>query len=545
MDNSILKSFKLFGILRQEFLFKLNIWTVSAFLIGLFIFLPMVEVLWSLTSPSANWSHLKETVLFSYFSNSLILLLGTSFFSIIFGISSAWIISNYRFKYRKILEWTLVLPLAIPTYISAYAYFDILELFNPLLIWVRTNISFEIMQLLNNSLVYLVTIMVMASVLYPYIYLLARASFIRQGKQLRDAARSLGHNNKSIFWKIALPMARPAIVAGMSLVIMETLNDYGAVKYFGISTFTSGIFRTWLGMGDLTGALRLSGMLMLLIFSLLVIEKKLRSRSKYNEPLNFKPSTDKIQLSKNKSIIAVLCCSIPLMLGFIIPVSRLISWAWISRNSSSNLADVELILNSLGLATISSLIIVVIAIFLVFSARYYKSTLTAFSNRFAIVGYSIPGAVIAIGILLIAGHINNLTNYVLTGSLYLLIFAYIVRYLAVAWQPINAGIESNCDSLNHASKSLGASAFTSLTRVNLPLIKDTILTAGLLVFIDTIKELPLTLILRPFNFETLATATFDLSSQAQIVESSVPALCMIVIVLAPLIFLNYRLENTK
>tara|TARA_Y100001970_G_scaffold176360_1_gene214943 strand:- start:769 stop:1470 length:702 start_codon:yes stop_codon:yes gene_type:complete len=233
------------------------------------------------------------------------------------------------------------------------------------------------------------------------------------------------------------------------------------------------------------------------------------------------------------------------MLGFIIPVSRLISWAWISRNSSSNLADVELILNSLGLATISSLIIVVIAIFLVFSARYYKSTLTAFSNRFAIVGYSIPGAVIAIGILLIAGHINNLTNYVLTGSLYLLIFAYIVRYLAVAWQPINAGIESNCDSLNHASKSLGASAFTSLTRVNLPLIKDTILTAGLLVFIDTIKELPLTLILRPFNFETLATATFDLSSQAQIVESSVPALCMIVIVLAPLIFLNYRLENTK
>ena len=257
----------------------------------------MVEVLWSLTSPSANWSHLKETVLFSYFSNSLILLLGTSLFSLFFGISSAWIISNYRFKYRKILEWTLVLPLAIPTYISAYAYFDILELFNPLLIWVRTNISFEIMQLLNNSLVYLVTILVMASVLYPYIYLLARASFIRQGKQLRDAARSLGHNNKSIFWNIALPMARPAIVAGASLVIMETLNDYGAVKYFGISTFTSGIFRTWLGMGDLTGALRLSGMLMLLIFSLLVIEKKLRSRSKYNEPLNFKPSTEKIQLS--------------------------------------------------------------------------------------------------------------------------------------------------------------------------------------------------------------------------------------------------------
>ena len=542
LSNSIIKIFR---ILRQEFLFKLNFWTIPAFLIGLFIFIPMAEVLSSLTAYSSNWTHLKDTVLFSYLSNSLILIIGTASFSLIFGVSCAWIVSNYTFRFRKILEWLLVLPLAIPTYISAYAYFDILELFNPLLIWIRTNIGFEIMQLVNNSLVYLVTILVMASVLYPYIYLLARASFIRQGKQLSDAARTLGHNSKSIFWKIALPMARPAIVAGMSLVIMETLNDYGAVKHFGVPTFTSGIFRTWLGMGDLTGALRLSGILMLLIFSLLIFEKKLRSRSKYHEILNSKPSSEKKLLNKNKSIIAICCCSIPLALGFFIPVSRMISWAWISRNSASELDGIELIGNSLGLATITSLTIVAIATFLVFSSRYYKSAITYFSNRLAILGYSIPGAVIAIGILLFVAQVNHLTNYVLTGSLYLLIFAYIVRYLAVAWQPINAGIESNCDSLNHASQTLGSSAYTSLTRVNLPLIKDTIITAGLLVFIDTVKELPLTLILRPFNFETLSTATFDLSSQAQIAESSIPALYMIMIVLAPLIFLNYRLENIE
>ena len=545
MHNSTIKSFKLFVFLKQEFLFKLNIWTITTFLLGLFIFLPMAEILWSFTSPSSNWTHLKETVLFSYLSNSLILITGTVLFSLFFGISCAWIISAYNFRFRNIFEWILVLPLAIPTYISAYAYFDILELFNPLLVWIRTNINFETMQLVNNFLVYLVTILVMASVLYPYIYLLARASFIRQGKQLSDAARTLGHNNKSIFWKIALPMARPAIVAGVSLVIMETLNDYGAVEHFGIPTLTTGIFRTWLGMGDLTGALRLSATVMILIFFVIIIEKKLRSGSKYHELVNSKPLSDKIPLQKNKSIIAIICCSIPLMFGFVIPISRLISWAWISRSIASDIVGIELIVNSLGLAMVTSLGTVIIAIILVFSARYFKSAITYFSNRLAILGYSIPGAVIAIGMLLFSGQVNYLTNYVLTGTLSLLIFAYIVRFLAVAWQPINAGIESNCDSLNQASQTLGTSTFRSLTRVNLPLIKDTILTAALLVFIDIVKELPLTLILRPFNFETLSTATFDLSSQAQIVESSIPALSIIIMVLAPLIFLNYHLENSK
>ncbi len=545
MHNSTIKSFKLFVFLKQEFLFKLNIWTITTFLLGLFIFLPMAEILWSFTSPSSNWTHLKETVLFSYLSNSLILITGTVLFSLFFGISCAWIISAYNFRFRNIFEWILVLPLAIPTYISAYAYFDILELFNPLLVWIRTNINFETMQSVNNFLVYLVTILVMASVLYPYIYLLARASFIRQGKQLSDAARTLGHNNKSIFWKIALPMARPAIVAGVSLVIMETLNDYGAVEHFGIPTLTTGIFRTWLGMGDLTGALRLSATVMILIFFVIIIEKKLRSGSKYHELVNSKPLSDKIPLQKNKSIIAIICCSIPLMFGFVIPISRLISWAWISRSIASDIVGIELIVNSLGLAMITSLGTVIIAIILVFSARYFKSAITYFSNRLAILGYSIPGAVIAIGMLLFSGQVNYLTNYVLTGTLSLLIFAYIVRFLAVAWQPINAGIESNCDSLNQASQTLGTSTFRSLTRVNLPLIKDTILTAALLVFIDIVKELPLTLILRPFNFETLSTATFDLSSQAQIVESSIPALSIIIMVLAPLIFLNYHLENSK
>ena len=545
MDISILKSLKPLRILKQELLFKLNGWTVVSLLVGLFIFFPIGEILLSINSQSSNWSHLKETVLFTYFLNSFILVFGTAFISLIFGVSSAWLISNYQFKYGKILEWALVLPLAIPTYIAAYAYFDILELFNPLLVWVRNNINIEAMQLLNDSLVYFVTILVMSSVLYPYIYLLARSAFLKQGKQLRDAAKTLGYNEKSVFWKIALPMARPAIIAGVSLVVMETLNDYGAVKHFGIPTFTSGIFRTWLGMGDLVGALQLSAVLIFFIFLLLALEKQARSRSKYHDSLHSKPMSKKIILNKNKSTAAIACCLTPLILGFVIPLFRLMSWAWISRDKASALVSIEMISNSLGLSIISSISIVLIALLLVFTSRYFNSYVINFSNRLATLGYSIPGAVIAIGILLFTAQINAVTNFVLTGSLVLLVFAYIVRYLAVACQPINAGIETNCDSLNNASKSLGSSTYTSLRLVNIPLIKNTLITAGLLVFIDIIKELPLTLILRPFNFETLSTATFDLSSQAQIIEASLPALCMIAVVLVPLVYLNYRLDNSR
>ena len=279
-------------------------------------------------------------------------------------------------------------------------------MFNPLLVWVRNSINIEAMQLLNDSLVYFVTILVMSSVLYPYIYLLARSAFLKQGKQLRDAAKTLGYNEKSVFWKIALPMARPAIIAGVSLVVMETLNDYGAVKHFGIPTFTSGIFRTWLGMGDLVGALQLSAVLIFFIFLLLALEKQARSRSKYHDSLHSKPTSKKIILNKNKSTAAIACCLTPLILGFVIPLFRLMSWAWISRDKASALVSIEMISNSLGLSIISSISIVLIALLLVFTSRYFNSYVINFSNRLATLGYSIPGAVIAIGILLFTAQIN-------------------------------------------------------------------------------------------------------------------------------------------
>lgn len=537
--------------LGRGFLFKLNGWTLSALILGLLIFIPMAAVLWHLTNPSENWKHLEETVLTSYLKDSLILVLGTVFFSVLAGVSCAWLVSCCEFPGRKVLEWVLVLPLAVPTFIAAYAYFDLLAMIEekmiPLVIWARTKSleDLDTVIFLLDSLKYPVTILVMASVLYPYVYLLARASFSRQGSQLIEAARTLGYPPRSIFFRVALPLARPAIVAGASLVVMETLNDYGAVKHFGVSTFTNGIFRTWFNMNDLPGALRLAALLMLFILFLLVVERILRSGAKFEEKGTAARSFKRYRLGPAGSTLAILCCLLPLTFGFLIPLGRLSLWANESYEKILDSSFLELITNSLALAAASSLLIVLVATLLAFAGRYFKNPAVHATNRLAILGYSVPGAVVAMAILLIASPFNLSLGILLTGSLFTLLFAYLIRFLAVAWQPIDSGMEKNCDRLNEASQSLKASPLISLLKINLPLIRPSLWAAGLLVFVDTMKELPLTLILRPFNFETLSTRTYDLTSNSQIPESSVPAICIILVVVIPVIWLNRKMEARK
>ncbi len=536
---------RFFRNLRHEFRFKLNAWTLTALILGLLVFIPMAEVLWQLTDPAENWEHLKETVLGRYLKDSLILVTGTVFLSVVAGVSCAWLVTCCEFPGRKLFEWALVLPLAVPTFIAAYAYFDLLDMLTPLLIWVRINVSPDAMIFLSDFLVYPVTALVMASVLYPYVYLLARASFSSQGGQLIEAAQTLGYKPKSIFFRVALPLARPAIVAGASLVIMETLNDYGAVKHFGVSTFTTGIFRTWFALNDMSGALRLAALLMLFILFLLFLERILRSGAKFDEVKNAIRPFRRYRLNATGSILAILCCLLPLAFGFIVPLSRLCFWASATYEKIFDSTFVKLVTNSLTLAACASLLIVALATVLAFVGRYYRSAGVHASNRLAILGYSVPGAVVAMGILLVAGQLNMTFDVLLTGSFLTLIFAYLIRFLAVAWQPIDSGMEKNCDRLNDASQSLKSSALRSLFKINLPLIRSSLWAAGLLVFVDTMKELPLTLILRPFNFETLSTRTYDLTSQAQIPESSVPAICIILVVVFPVIWLNRKMEARR
>ncbi len=505
----------------------------------------MAEVILHLTIPAESWRHIRDTVLGQYIKGSLILVFGTATLSILLGVSSAWLVACCKFPGRKFFEWALILPLAIPTYIAAYSYFDLLDKLNPLLIWIRLNISTEVMILMSDVIVYPMTIIVLASVLYPYVYLVARAAFTQQSNQFIEAARTLGHGPHSTFWRTALPLARPAIVGGVSLVIMETLNDYGAVKHFNIPTFTTGIFRTWLSIGDLPGALRLAACLMVLILFLLVLEKWLRFGAKFHNNSQSDQSFKPYELNKKKSFLAIICCLFPLVIGFILPLSRLVYWASQTIENVFDSTFIILTFNSIAIAAAASFITVMLAVFLTFTTRYFGSRTINATNRLAILGYAVPGAVIAIGILLLAKQVNQATGWIMTGSLSMLVLAYIVRFLAVAWQPIDSGMERNCEQINNASRSLGVTAIQSLTNINIPLLRNALVTAGLFVFVDTMKELPLTLILRPFNFETLSTKTFDLAQQAQIPESSVPALCIILVSLLPLIWLNLQIRNTE
>ena len=531
--------------LAREFRFRLNGWTVAAVLLGLFLFLPMAEVLWHITSPAENWEHLRDTVLGRYLKGSAILVVGTAGLSLLLGVSTAWLVACCEFPGRRFFEWALILPLAIPTYIAAFAYFDLLDRLTPLLIWVRTNISPEAMTWLSDMMVYPVTTVVLAAVLYPYVYLVARAAFSRQGSRFAEAAQTLGHEPQSVFWRVALPLARPAIIGGLALVIMETLNDYGAVKHFGVPTFTTGIFRTWVSMGDLPGALRLAACLMVLILFLLLLEKWLRFGAKFHKTSPSDRPFQRYPLGKAKAGLAFLCCLVPLMIGFTLPLSRLAYWASLTGGKVLDATFLKLTLNSIGVATTTGLATVMIVLFLAFTARYFGSQAAGATNRLAILGYAVPGAVIAMGVLLVAGQVTQATGWILTGSLTLLVLCYVIRFLAVAWQPIDAGMERNCAQLNQASQTLGASPARSLFHVNVPLLRNALIAGGLFVFVDTMKELPLTLILRPAEFETLSTKTYDLVFQSQIPESSVPALCIILVSLLPVIWLNQQMRVPK
>ena len=534
---------QLFHYIKSEFYFKLNIWTFTSIIICFFIIVPIAAIGFQFDNYSENWNHLRSTVLGKYVFSTAILVFGTSFFSVIIGVLCAFFVSFCRFPGRKFFEWALILPLTIPTYIAAYSYYDILEFFNPLMILIREYLGFQAMNLTNDILVYICIILIFTSVLFPYVYLSTRASFLSQGNKLIEAANTLGYSPLDAFWKVILPLSRPAIIAGLSLVVMETVNDYGAVEYFGIPTFTVGIFRSWLGMNDFDSALKLSSYLLFFIFIFLFLEKKSRGNAKFDQKNDSIMTHRYINLNSYQKKLLIFLCSIPFLFGFIIPVSRLSIW---SISASPDFLDFDLfkiIVNSVFLALITSPIIVILSIFLLFSTKYFQSHIVKFFNKFAILGYSMPGAIIAMGMLLIFSRFNQITDILMTGTILSLLIAYIVRFLAVAWQPIDSNFEKKCSDINEASRNMGNPPISTLFKLNLPLIQKSILISFILVFIDIFKELPLTLILRPFNFDTLATLTFDLNKQAQIYEAAIPALIIIMVTVFPIILLNKKIEG--
>ena len=497
------------------------------------ILLPLAVPFVSLGTPSGEtWAHLVATVLPGYVVNTVLLSAGAAGLAGVIGTAAAWTISQYDFPGRGTLQWTLVLPLALPLYVSAQAFGGLFEYSGPVNhLWTAVVHAFApdtISYLSIRNLPGL--IIVSAFALYPYVYLTLRNWFESQAGRLLEAGRSVA-SERRVALRLALPLARPALIGGMVLVIMETLNEYGAPLYFGVSTLTTGIFRSWFALADIQAALRLAVLLLGLVFVFLTLERLSRRRARYAGDMSSGPAAITIRrrrLRSRRSVLAAIAVTgIPVFVGFVAPVGQLLSWA-VHADPAALRGFGELAGRSLGLAAVAAAGIGAVALVFAHSARTAPPRIGPAIANTATIGYAVPGAVIAVGMLQFARMLaGGLPGIALIGSVGLLMAAYGLRFLGVAFHPTSAAFEMNGNRLRESARSLGASSMAALFRGELPPMRRIIGGAAVLVFVDVLKELPLTLVLRPFDFETLATATFRLAGDERVVEASIPALILV------------------
>ena len=519
--------------------------------------IPVLVILLSLLQPQWEvWTHLRQTVLWLYISNSLLLAFGVGFGALLLGTGSAWLVSQYEFPGRRLLEWMLLLPLAIPAYIIAYTYTGLLDFAGP----VQTNLRewfdwrygdywFPEIRSLGGA------ILMLSLVLYPYVYMLARNGFREQAASLQEASRTLGLTTRQHFWQVALPLARPAILTGTALAMMEAFADYGTVQYFGVDTFTTGIFRTWFGLNNSLAAAQLAAMLTSFVLFLLVLEQWSRRKIRYYHQGQKDSRAPRKVLSGGRGLMVLGLCLLPLLFGFVVPAAQLSWWAWATWQDTLDERFVQLVWNSFSLAALAALLAVLLAVIFAYARRLRRDWLVLIPVRLAALGYAIPGTVIAIGVMLplafLDRHIDLLaeqwfgirTGLLFSGTLFALLLAYSVRFLAVSLHSVEAGLQRIRPNMDQAARSLGCSPRQVLWRVHVPLLRGSVVTALLLVFVDVLKELPATLILRPFNFNTLAVRTFELASDERLADASLSALAIVLVGLLPVIILARSMER--
>ena len=513
-------------------------WVIGALVVT--ILAPLVVVVTApFHAPAPEWSHVYRDVLPMHLLETTLLLGGTVLLTVVIGVLSAWLVAAYSFPLRGAMRWMLVLPLALPTYISAYTYAALLGPTGTISLWVHDLSGFrpDIVDLPG-------LIVVMALVLFPYVYLPARAVFASGLREQLEAARMLGARGTRRFLRVAVPLARPAIVGGAVLVAMETLNDYGAVKYYGIRTLTTAVFRSWTGLSDLGSALRVA--ILLLLFVVLLLWWERRSR------INRQQATDAVpmvrqRLTGKRAALATIWCLLVLVPGFLLPAGKLLLDAFTIDRTDTWAIDLIALRNTLGIATGAAFLTLLIALFLVFILRHERKSWTHGLVRAATLGYAVPGAVIAVGVMTAAGTIDRQAglSFTLIGTIGLLLYAFTVRFLAVAVQPLQGSLTRQHSNVDDAARMLGASPGRIFLRVNLPQLRPAILAAAMLVAIDVVKELPLTLILRPFNFNTLSTRVFEMARIEQLREAAAPALLIVLCVLPPLLFLDRQLARSE
>jgi iron(III) transport system permease protein len=508
----------------------------------------------ALSGTGADWPHLVQYVLPQAARNTFLLLLLVAVGAAVVGVASAWLIVAYDFPGRKIFAWALVLPFAVPPYLAAYAFAEFFHYLGPVQSGLRSLFGFassreywfpDIRSAWGAALV-------IGSVTYPYVYLSSRVIFLMQGRNIADAAQTLGAKPSRVFWRVLLPVARPAIVAGLALVLMETINDIGAVEHLGVRTLTLSVYSTWLNRGSLEGAAQIALVMLFLVFALLAAERIARQRQRFHtgRATQMKSRPPRKPLIGWRGAAAVTLASLPIILGFGIP---LLVFGRYALNRTYQLAEPALLkalVTSLSVSASTALLTVLCAIVLLFAVRFSRSLSMAILVRFCVVGYAMPGTILALGLLIAAGRFDNFidalarehlgisTGLMISGSAGAIVLACSIRFLALAEGTLQAGLEKLPPNIDHAARSLGHSALMSAFKVLLPLMKPAIFTAAILVFVDTVKELSATILLRPFGFNTLATYVYENASRGAPEDGAMAALTIIAAAIVPVILLS-------
>ncbi|MFM8745488.1 MAG: ABC transporter permease [Aestuariivirga sp.] len=532
--------------------------SLAALITGLALAMPVLTIILLALTPTENvWPHLISTVLPGYVLRTLLLMAGVGLITFVVGTAVAWLVTMCRFPLRPLFLWASLLPLAMPGYIVAYAYVDFLSYAGPLQTWLRGVFGwtspgdywFPEIRSLGGA------VFVLSMVLYPYVFLTARASFIRQPATQLEVARALGRTPWGAFRAVALPLARPGIAVGVSLALMECLNDIGAAGFFGVRTLTLGVYTTWLSQGNLGGAAQISAVMLLFIFLLVWFERTARRKQSFVLPAQRPRQPDRIRLNGWQRVLAVVVCALPVIIGFVAPALILLSFAASRLEDALSVAYLRAVYHSLLLASLAAAAAVALGLVLGYANRAMRKGFTRKVIRLASLGYAIPGTVLGIGVLIpLAGFDNALdsflrayfgisTGLLLSGSIAAIIFAYVVRFLAVSFGAIETGLQKVTPNVAAAARTLGRGPISAFFEVHLPLLRPALVSAALLVFVDCMKELPATLILRPFDFETLATSVFLLASLDQLEESALPALTIVAVGLLPVILLSRTLHE--
>ncbi|WP_330148060.1 iron ABC transporter permease [Shewanella oncorhynchi] len=533
-------------------------WSLAGYAVAALLVLPLFALIFQAFQPDeAVFGHLMATVLPTYIINSLLLIFWVSLGALLLALPCAWLMARCDFVGRRYLQWALLLPLAMPAYIVAYVYTDLLDYAGPVQRGLRSifgwnspqDYFFPDIRTLGGAACML------SLVLFPYIYLLARTAFMEQSLSLAHASRIMGCSPWQSFWRLSLPMARPALAVGVALVAMETAADFATVNYFAVPTLTTAVYDTWLGYGNLTAAAKLSAIILLVVFSLIGFERFARRKQQLFQKQSRIQVTDLYRLSMTQTLVALSFCGMLLLLAFLLPFGILLSYAIGYFEQSWDKSFWQLSLNSLSLALITSLFCCLIALLLMFVRRISPRQSDALPSRLASTGYALPGTVLAIGVLvpltMLDFAINDLADLVgiagpgliLTGSVMALIFAFCVRFVAIAIGSVESSYKRISPSLDMVSLTMGQTPRQLLRRVHLPLLAKGLFAGALLVFIESMKELPAALLLRPIGFENLATYVFQFASDEKLEHGALAAIVIVLVGLVPLIYLNRSLEH--